>query len=212
MIALTVSDVLDADAAVLRISDLLKRNHDLTIPDAICIRNDSFSPEPFASMTELISKLWQGQIILETEDPSVLTKAVIPIMDRSPILIGANSSNLEQFTMVAHMFGCSLCVSAEDIETLFNLAEKAEELGVKKVLIDPMMRNMKQCLETCTDIKRVKEILPKLDYEVVVRSWSGEYAMTMATVSLLTDDALIIVDDLDYDCCDTLSALLNSIR
>ena len=212
MIALTISDVLDADTAILRISELLKRNKQLHIPDAICIRNDSFSPEPFAAMTELISKLWSGQIILEAEDPSVLTKAIIPVMDRSPILIGANSSNLEQFSLVADMFGCTMCVSDEDIERLFDLAEKAKGLGVKNVMIDPMMRNMKQCLEKCTDIKRLEEMLPELDNKIVVRSWSGEYAMTMATVSLLITDSLIIVDDLDYDCCDTLSALISSVR
>ena len=212
MIALTISDAMDADAAVLRISELIKRRDSIGVPDAICVRNDTFTPEPFAAMTELISKLWSGKIILETDDPSSVGRAVLPIIDRPPILVGANETNLEQFCIMAKMFACPLCVSSEDIESLYNLAQRAKDSGVDTILIDPMMRNMKQCLEKCTDISRIRETVPELDYSVTVRSWSGEYAMTMATVSLLVSDALIIVDDLDYDCCDTLSSLLDSVR
>lgn len=212
MIALTVSDALDADTAVLRISEILKRSSSIGVPDAICIRNDTFSPEPFASMTELIGKLWTGTIILESDDPASIMKAAITVMDRSPVIVGANSNNLEQFATAASMFGCPLCVSSENLEELFDLAQKAKDLGVSEVLIDPMMRNMKQCLEACTDIKRVSEQMPELSSKVVVRTWSGEYAMTMATVSLLIDDSVIIVDDLDRDCCETLSRLLASLR
>lgn len=212
MIALTVSDAMDADASIIRLSELIKRNASIGIPDAICIRNDTFTPEPFASMTELIGKLWNGRIILETDDPSSLAKTILPIIDRAPILVGANEDNLEQFSMVAKMFGCPLCISCDNIDRLYELAQSALSSGVGEVVIDPMMRNMKQCLERCTDIARIKEEMPELDHKVAVRTWSGEYAMTMATVSLLVGDAIVIVDDLDSDCCDTLSALLSSIR
>ncbi len=212
MIALTISDTHDAESAIRRIAELKKRNKELNVPDAICIRNDSFSPEMFASITELVSKVWDGKILLETDDPLCVGKAALSVIDRKPILVGANGINLEQFCMMATMFGCPLCVSDEKLETVFELAEKAKSLGIEDVIIDPMMRNMKQCLETCTDIKRILETVPEMHYSVAVRTWSGEYAMTMATVSLLIDDSVVIVDDLDYDCCDTLSALISSVR
>jgi CO dehydrogenase/acetyl-CoA synthase gamma subunit (corrinoid Fe-S protein) len=212
MIALTISDIMDADNAILRISDLLKRKTSVEIPNALCIRNDSFSPDTFAEMTQLVCTLWDGDVILESVDPSSLTKAAIHTIGRNTTLIGANSGNLDEFIMVARMFNCSLCVSDENIETLFDIAKTAKDSGIGTIFVDPMMRNMKQCLERCTDIKRIKEIIPDLDFKIAVRSWSGEYAMTMATVSLMVDDALVIVDDLDWDSCYTLSALLSSIR
>ncbi len=212
MIALTISDAMSAENALLRVSELFVRKSNLGVPDAICIRNDTFLPEPFAEMVEMVSKVWLGDIILESDSAASLTKAVVPIIDREPMLVGANANNLEQFAMVANMFGCPITVSDDNLETLYDLAAQGKDLGVKEIHIDPMMRNMKQCLETCTDIKRISELSPELGYRVVVRTWSGEYAMTMATVSLLIDDTIVIVDDLDFDCCDTLATLLSSIR
>ena len=211
MIALTISDCLDAHMAVLRVSELSTRKERIGVPEAICIRNDSFSEEQFTSMTELIGKIWNGTIILESDDPTILAKAVIPIADRKPILVGANANDIEQLSMIASMFDCPLCVGSENLEELFDLAVKAEESGVQEVIMDPMMKNMKQCLETCTEIQRISQRLG-MDYRIAVRTWSGEYAMTMASVSLLIGDALVIVDDLDEDSCETLSALISSVR
>ncbi len=74
-----------------------------------------------------------------------------------------------------------------------------------------MMRNMKQCLESCTDLKRLSKKLPEADHPVAVRTWSGEYAMTMAMVSLLVGDTIVIADDLDADSCETIGELVKSI-
>lgn len=212
MIALTVSDAMDADMAVLRISDLLKRKRSYNVPDAICIRNDSLSEEPFSAMTELVGTLWEGQIILESSEPSTVSKAIIRIIDRRPMILGAEADNIEQFSMIASMFDCPLCVSAERLEDLMDLSVKASSLGVKEVLLDPMMRNMKQCLEIGHDLARLSERIPAADHPVVVRTWSGEYAMTMAAVSLLVGEAVVVTDDLDEDGCETLGMLQDSVR
>ncbi len=212
MIALTVSDMMDANAACLRISELNSRKASYGVPDAICIRNDSFTDAPFTAMTELVSNLWDGSIVLESDDPGNISKAAINVMERKPLLIGANSANLEQFSMTAKMFDCPLCISAETLEELLDLVRMAKTSGVREIVLDPMMRNMKQCLEVCTDLGRLAETIPEADHPVTVRTWSGEYAMTMAAVSLLTCDATIIMDDLDSDSCETLSALVGSIR
>ena len=212
MIALTISDLMGADAACLRLSELINRERRYAVPDAICVRNDSFSAEPFSSMAELIGKLWEGPIVLESEDPTIITKSMVSLIGRDITVLGANSNNLEQFAMLANMFGCRICISDEDLENLLNLVKMAEGMGVKDIIIDPMMRNMKQCLEMCTDLKRLSGMLPEASHPVAVRTWSGEYAMTMASVSLLTTDALVIADDLDEDCCETLGALMDSMR
>lgn len=212
MIALTISDLMEADAACLRVSDLIKRRKAYGVPDAVCIRNDSFSTEPFSSMVELIGKLWDGAVILESEDPANLTKAMVSLMGREVTVLGANANNLEQYAMISSMFGCRICISDEDLESLLGLVKRAEELGARDVIIDPMMRNMKQCLETCTDLKRLSEKMPEADHPVAVRTWSGEYAMTMASVSLLITDTVIVTDDLDEDCCETLGALVDTMR
>jgi CO dehydrogenase/acetyl-CoA synthase gamma subunit (corrinoid Fe-S protein) len=212
MIALTVSDTMDADMAVLRISDLLKRRKEYNVPDAICVRNDSFSEDPFISMTELVGTLWDGNIILESSEPSIISKAIVSIIDRRPVILGAETNNVEQFAMIASLFDCPLCVSSESLEELMDLSVRASSLGVRDVLLDPMMRNMKQCLEVGHDLSRLSKKMSAADHPIVVRTWSGEYAMTMAAVSLFVSDAVVVTDDLDEDICETLGMLQDSVR
>ena len=212
MMALTISDMTDANTACRRIAEFSRRKKTAGVPDAICIRNDSFSNDPFSSLVQLIGELWEGEIILESDYPSNISKALVHVMDRKPLIIGANQANMEQFTLIAKTFGCPLCVSSERLEELLDLAQLAVDMGVKDIVLDPMMRNMKQCLEVCTDIRRLSGSVPAAAHPIAVRTWSGEYAMTMALVSLLVGDSIIIADDLDSDSCETIGALLRSIR
>lgn len=212
MMALTISDMTDANTACKRIAELTKRKRSSGVPDAICVRNDSFATEPFSSLVQLVGELWDGAIMIESDYPANISKALVHIMDRRPIIIGANQANLEQFALISKTFGCPLCLSSENLEGLMDLAEKAEGMGLEELVLDPVMRNMKQCLELCTDLKRLSEKIPQARHPVAVRTWSGEYAMTMALVSFLVDDAIVIADDLDADSCETIGALLKSIR
>jgi len=210
MIALTVSDAMGPDAVCIRVSDLLKRKDEVGFPDALCIRNDSFDGDRFSEIADIVSKLWGGEIILETDEPSNLPKALIRLMDRRPLVVGANAQNINQFCMAAGMFGCPMSVSAERVEDALDLVQKASELGMKDIAIDPMVRNMKQCLEVCTDLHRLSAMIPEADHPVIIRAWSGEYAMSIASVSLLNHASIVLVDDLDHDCCETLHRLVSS--
>ena len=210
--ALTISDMTDANAACLRIAELIRRRKASGAPDAICIRNDTFAEGPFSSLAQLVGELWDGRIVLESDYPSNISRALIHVMDRRPIIIGANRNNLEQFSAIARLFGCPMCISCEDTEELLDLVHRAEESGVEEIVLDPMMRNMKQCLESCTDLKRLSAKVPEAAHPVAVRTWSGEYAMTMAMVSLLICDAVVIADDLDSDSCETIGSLIECVR
>jgi acetyl-CoA decarbonylase/synthase complex subunit gamma len=212
MMALTISDLTDANSACKRIAEFIRRSRNSDVPDAICVRNDSFSEGPFSSLVQLVSELWEGSIILESDYSHNISKAMLHVMDRKPLIVGANQANLEQFIAISKTFGCPLCISSDNLEELMDLVKTAEDMGVKEITLDPMMKNMKQCLEVCTDIKRLSKDIPQAAHPVTVRTWSGEYAMTMALVSLLVNDAIIIADDLDSDSCETIGALVKSIR
>ncbi|MBR4202937.1 MAG: hypothetical protein IKQ93_05110 [Candidatus Methanomethylophilaceae archaeon] len=211
MIALTISDLMDANAACKRIAELTRRNITSGAPDAICIRNDSFSEDQFSSLAQLVGELWEGHVIIESDYPTNVSKALLHLMDRKPLIVGANRNNLEQFSTISKLFGYPMCISCEDMEELFDLVQQANNFGATDIVLDPMMRNMKQCLESCTDLKRLSKKLPEADHPVAVRTWSGEYAMTMAMVSLLVGDAIVIADDLDADSCETIGELVKSI-
>ncbi len=210
MIALTVSDAMDPDAVCIRVSELMKRKERIGFPDALCIRNDSFDGERFEEIADIISKIWDGELILETDEPVNLPKALLRLMGRRPLIVGANAQNIEQFCMAAGMFGCPMSVSAERIEEVLDLVHKASESGMTDIAIDPMVKNMKQCLEVCTDLYRLSDTVPEAKHPVLIRAWSGEYAMSIASVSLLNHASIVLVDDLDSDCCETLNKLVTS--
>lgn len=212
MIALTISDTMDAGQACARVSRLLNLKKNLSVPDAVCIRYDSLDPEQYISMVEAITELWNGEIVLECEDATIMPKVMLRMLDRRPYLFGTNDTNLEQYCMVADMFKCPLILSNESLESLLDMVQKAKELGVDDIILDPKINDMNQCLESTTDLKRLAERIPEADHPVMVKTWSGEYALTMSIVSLLDGVSLIIVDDLDDDCCDVLGALSASLR
>ncbi len=212
MIALTISDLTDANTACKRIAELTRRSATSGTPDAICIRNDSFSEEQFSSLAQLVGELWEGPVVIESDYPTNVSKALLHLMDRKPLIVGANRNNLEQFSTISKLFRCPMCISCEDMEELFDLVQQANGFGATDIVLDPMMRNMKQCLESSTDLKRLSEKIREADHPIAVRTWSGEYAMTMAMVSLLVGDAIVIADDLDGDSCETIGELLKSIR
>jgi len=203
---------MEGDRAALRLSELERRKREYGVPDAICIRNDSFSEGPFIDMVELASTLWTGKLILESDSVETVSKALVGCMDRAPLLIGANRNNFEGFCTASKLFGCPLCIGCEDTEELLRMAKDAEEQGVTGIVLDPLIRNMKMCLETCTEMRRLGKILPEARWPVAVRVWSGEYAMSVGAVSLLISDNIVVTDDLDEDICETLGAFIRSVR
>ena len=44
----------------------------------------------------------------------------------------------------------------------------------------------------------------------MVRAWSGEYAMSVASVAVLRGAKIAVLDDLDPDGCRVLDALMNN--
>ena len=211
MIALTVSDLMEGNDAFLRISELERRRKEYGVPDAICIRNDSFTEETFTDIIEAC-KIWNGDLILESHSVNIVTKALVRCMDKHPMLIGASEYSLDQFCTAAKMFGCRLCLSNDKLESLMDMVMQARVAGVYEIVLDPGIKNMKTCLETCTEIDRLGRIVPEACYPVAVRVWSGEYAMSVGAVALLISDNVVIADDLDADICETLGDFLRSVR
>ena len=213
MIAVSVSDLMEEDDIRKRVADIEEAEYNFSVPDCICIRNDSFSEEPFVSVAKLVRGIWKKSIILESEEPEVILKAVESIDVTFVTIKGANRNNLERYAEIASAFDTELCISEEDPEVLVDLGLRAKEMGVQEILLDPMVKNMKQCLETYTYLKRVLNLLGTEFIFPAIRTWSGEYALSMASVAFLSsDDVAVITDDLDRDCCDVLSTLLDTLR
>ncbi len=213
-IALSVSDLLDPvmiSERVSRICDLAERFGSVC---AICVRNDSMSGERLVLASVLVRELWGRGIVIESGDPGCIGPTLAEIVDCHPLICSAESDNIQQLAMTASLFECPLAVRGGDVEETLELAETAEGMGVADIVLNPGIVNMKQCLERSTDLMRLDRQcgFGLAARPLMVRSWSGEYAMSISAVSVLRYGSLIVLDDLDPDGCAVLDSLISSIR
>ena len=212
MMAISISDRTAPANAGTRVMDQSRRKELLGSPDAICIRNDEMPEDWYTSFTGVLAEVWDGPLVLETFLPSNLNNILGELKGRDITVVGANATNIEEFAGIPDIKDCRVCISSDDLEELFDTVIKAESLGLENIALDPMVRNMKQCLEVCTHIKRLSETVPQARYPVVIRSWTGEYAMAMALVASLICDPIIILEDIDDDTCEIIKTIADNIR
>ncbi len=207
-IALSVTDILDTGSVAMRIGDIIGRTSGLESFGAVCIRNDSGSPEAFAETVAITASLWSRGLILDSDDPAALLLAAGQLGDRRPLIIVGSSTG--EGIMTAGMLGCPVVVRSDSMEDLMDLSAEASDAGVG-VALDPAATNMKQCLERNTDLHRLAARIPEADHPVVTRAWSGEYALAMGTVSVVNHASLVILDDLDGDSCVVIDRVSRSV-
>ena len=203
-IALSVTDILDSDAVAQRVGMIIDRTFGLGCFGSICIRDDLHSPEAFAESAAVVAGIWDGGIILESQEAASIVSAMPALEGRDPLVCGLDPLSA---SMVASMFGCPVAVRSSDPEELLDYVEEA---GTDRVVLDPMFMNIKSVLENATDLNRLSELVPQADHPVMVKGWSGEYAVSMASLAILRYCSLVVVDDLDRDGCEVLELLSGS--
>ncbi len=207
-IALSVTDILDTGSVAVRMGNIIDRTSGLESFDAVCIRNDSGSPDAFAETVAIVASLWSGGLILDSDDPAAILMAAGQLGDRRPLITMGSSPG--DGMMTAGMLGCPVVVRSDSMEELMDLSAEASGAGVG-VALDPAATNMKQCLERNTDLHRLATRIPEANHPVVTRAWSGEYALAMGTVSIVNHASLVILDDLDRDSCVVIDRVSRSM-
>lgn len=204
ILALSITDALGPQAAAVRIVEVIERTSDLHNFRAICIRDDISDPETFLETVRTVSMIWDGGIILESRNPVSLLTACTAIEGR-PLLSGCDGRTLIELGSVT---GCPVSLRSADISDLLDMVSECPVPCV----IDPATDNMKSCLERNTDIHRLSERVPEAGRPVMTRTWSGEYALAVASVSVMRHGSLIVMDDLDRDGCVILDGLADTFR
>lgn len=199
--ALSVTDVLDAQGIGQRIDMVAERTSGLNCFGTVCVRDDLHSPEAFAETVGIVSAIWDGGIILESSEAASVVSAMPAVADLKPLVCGLDALSA---SMVASMFGCPVAVRSQSTEELLDFVHDA---GTDEVVLDPGFANIKSVLENATDLHRLAERIPEADHPIMVKAWSGEYAVSMASLAVLRYCSLAVVDDLDRDGCEVLDRL-----
>lgn len=208
---LSVTDALGSAFAKARISEIRGIAEECPHLGFVCVRDDARDPDLFCDTAGIASTSGLG-IVLESHDAPNILRAASCLDGRAP-LVRIVDGGLEDSAIVAAMLGTPLAVPGNDVQSLMDNAELAESMGAD-IVLDPSVTNMKGCLEMSTDIHRLwsDHGIPLAGHPLMVRAWSGEYALAVASVSVMCHGDLVVLDNLDPEACRVLDALMSSVN
>lgn len=207
--ALSVSDILEPEVLCRRISRIVELSRRFASLGAVCVRNDSHSTENFEEAVLLASTLWPGDMILQSDDMSTISKAMLHTMDRQPLIFCTDGASDTVADVAASAFGASLAVECSNPDDAVNIVSQIS--CEHPVLLLPST-NMKECLECTEHIRRLRCVCSELvDVPTAIRCWSGEYSIAVATVAYINGISLAIFDDLDEVGCEVVDLLVGSL-
>lgn len=207
--ALSVSDALDDDRLQERIEILSVLSQMMPHMGAVCVRDDAMDAEALCETARAASALGL-RVIVDSILPPALIQAAVCLEDGSPTLMSSDGDQ-DALVGIASMFNCPVIFSSSDPETLERLIDSAKEGGIEEIMINPSSISMKGCLESTVRIRRMMESGDLPELPIVSRSWSGEYALAVSTVSLSAGGSLTILDDLDMEGCAVLEMIAGNL-
>ena len=89
-----------------------------------------------------------------TEDAGLMGEALNVVGDSNPLLCCATAANLEAMAGLAKEKGLPLVLKGEGLDSLADIAEKAEAMELKDLVLDPGTRSLKNTLEALIAIRR----------------------------------------------------------
>ncbi len=208
-IALSISDVLPSDILAERISYLKGIRSECPLFSRVCVRNDSFDPEMFRSAAETVADAGFG-LVLESSDILCLRAASEGRPDA--IVCPTDASIIGEAAVISCESDNPVAIPGDDAEDVVKNAIPVENMGVQDIIMNPSAKNMKSALESFTGIWRLgfEHCLIVGCKPMMVRAWSGEYAMSVASVAILKGAEMAVLDDLDPDGCRVLDALMDN--
>ena len=207
--ALSVSDALDDDRLQERIEILSVLSQMMPHMGAVCVRDDAMDAEALCETARAASALGLRVIVDSILSPALIQAAVC-LKDGPPTLMSSDGDQ-DALVGIASMFNCPIILSSSDPETLERLIDSAMEGGIEEIMINPSSISMKGCLESTVRIRRMMESGDLPELPIVSRSWSGEYALAVSTVSLSAGGSLTILDDLDMEGCAVLEMIAGNL-
>lgn len=199
--ALEIKDTADSTEAASRIEAVvnseMERVGQRLRMDAIMINNDSGDAGKLEALAKLVAeKAPEVPVMVSAKDASAAGPALKHFSGKKPMLYGAGADNLEKMAKVAKENGASLGISANGLEELAALSEKAKGLGMEDLVLDPGSKNAREIIVNNTLIRRaaLKKSFKPFGFPVITFAQREDNYLESLVASLgITKYASIIV-------------------
>jgi len=121
----------------------------------VVLKNDSGDASRFASAAEKAQGASQLPLVLMTEHPGAMKAAAEKIKNRKPLLYGITSATIDSIAPIAAEM-CLPVVITAPVEELPALTQKARQLGVVDMVLEPKSEGLTHQLEDFTRLRRAQ--------------------------------------------------------
>ena len=157
-IAVSVCDTMSADEIAAKVDQVNKLVFDrvgqVHSVNLLAVGNCSGDAGKFAEAVKVAAGKTEFPLVLMSEDPAAIEKALEITAAKKPLVCGANAANLEAMTNLAKKFDVPLVVKGSDLNELAALVEKAVGLGHKQIVLDSGAREVNRVLADQTQLRR----------------------------------------------------------
>ena len=158
-IAIMVSDSLAEADLVEKVKSINSKSYErvgFTISvNLIALKNDSGDASTFAHAAETAQNVSQLPLLLMTENAEAMKLAAEKIKDKKPLLYGITADNIDSMAAVAAQIDLPVVISAP-ADDLPELSQKAQGLGAKNLILEPLSDGFSGKLTDLTRLRRAQ--------------------------------------------------------
>jgi len=158
-IAIMVSDSLSEAELVEKVKAINNKTYErvgFTISvNLVALSNDSGDSTTFAHAAETAQNASQMPLILITENPGAMRAAADKIQGKKPLLYGITADNIDSMAAVAVELNLPIVISAP-ADDLPELSQKAQNLGTRNLILEPLADKLSSRLEDLTRLRRAQ--------------------------------------------------------
>ncbi len=157
-IAVSVCDTMSADEIAAKVDQINKLVFDrvgqVHSVNLVAVGNCSGDAGKFAEAVKVAFGKTELPLVLMSEDPAAIEKALEITAAKKPLVCGANAANVEAMTNLAKKYDVPMVVRGADLNELAALAEKVAGMGFKQIVLDSGSREVNKVLADQTQIRR----------------------------------------------------------
>ncbi|MFZ5597412.1 MAG: acetyl-CoA decarbonylase/synthase complex subunit gamma [Bacillota bacterium] len=203
-IAISVSDTMSSDEIAGKVEQINKLVFDrvgqIHKVNLVAVKNASGDAGKFVDAVKVAFDKSNFPLMLISEDPAAVEKALEVSASGKPLVCGANSANVEAMTNVAKKFDVPMVVKGADLNELAALVEKVVGMGHKQLILDSGAREVNRVMVDQTQLRRqaLKKFRP-FGYPTIAFAENADpiQAVIDAGVYIAKYAAIVVIDSAD---------------